>query len=181
MLGMPRAARSEFAQAIEAREKILNLRRLYRRSDGTIRSVVVLKNGHSSWAGGIAIFIAGPFKEGYGMRAEVVERAGAEAFSLIVSVDTGIRASEVVRRAAELGIDVIVTDHHLPEAELAAGAGGPQSESAGLPLSGEKSVRRRGGFQAGAGPAANAGLAGGEAAPHSASFLKLVAIGRWRT
>ena len=37
---------------------------------------------------------------------------------LIVSVDTGIRAAEVVARAAELGIDVIVTDHHLPEAEL---------------------------------------------------------------
>jgi single-stranded-DNA-specific exonuclease len=37
---------------------------------------------------------------------------------LIVSVDTGIRAAEVVRRAGELGIDVIVTDHHLPETEL---------------------------------------------------------------
>jgi len=37
---------------------------------------------------------------------------------LIVSVDTGIRATEVVRGARELGIDVIVTDHHLPEAEL---------------------------------------------------------------
>ena len=33
-------------------------------------------------------------------------------------MDTGIRASEVVRHAAALGIDVIVTDHHLPEAEL---------------------------------------------------------------
>ena len=37
---------------------------------------------------------------------------------LIVSVDTGIRANEVVRHASALGIDVIVTDHHLPEAEL---------------------------------------------------------------
>ena len=33
-------------------------------------------------------------------------------------MDTGIRATEVVERANELGIDVIVTDHHLPEAEL---------------------------------------------------------------
>ena len=38
--------------------------------------------------------------------------------SLIISVDTGIRAAEVVRRASELSIDVIITDHHLPEAEL---------------------------------------------------------------
>src|SRR5260370_13258752 len=36
----------------------------------------------------------------------------------MVSGDTGISAGEVVRRAAALGIDVIVTDHHLPDAEL---------------------------------------------------------------
>jgi single-stranded-DNA-specific exonuclease len=35
-----------------------------------------------------------------------------------VSVDTGIRAVEAVRRAGELGVDVIITDHHLPEPEL---------------------------------------------------------------
>ena len=39
-------------------------------------------------------------------------------FGSIVSVDTGIRAAEVVGRANELGIDVIVTDHHLPESAL---------------------------------------------------------------
>jgi single-stranded-DNA-specific exonuclease len=44
--------------------------------------------------------------------------AAARGVSLIVSVDTGIRASEVVRGARERGIDVIVTDHHLPEAAL---------------------------------------------------------------
>jgi single-stranded-DNA-specific exonuclease len=44
--------------------------------------------------------------------------AAARGVSLIISVDTGIRASEVVRGARERGIDVIVTDHHLPEAEL---------------------------------------------------------------
>ena len=37
---------------------------------------------------------------------------------LIVSVDTGIRASAVVEQARGLGIDVIVTDHHLPESTL---------------------------------------------------------------
>jgi single-stranded-DNA-specific exonuclease len=52
------------------------------------------------------------------MRAEVVEAAAEQGVKLIVSVDTGIRAAEVVRRANELGIDVIVTDHHLPETEL---------------------------------------------------------------
>jgi single-stranded-DNA-specific exonuclease len=57
-------------------------------------------------------------RDGYGMRSEVVEQAAADGVKLIVSVDTGIRANDVVRHAAQFGIDVIVTDHHLPEAEL---------------------------------------------------------------
>jgi single-stranded-DNA-specific exonuclease len=52
------------------------------------------------------------------MRAEVVEAAAERGVKLIVSVDTGIRAAQVVRRANQMGIDVIVTDHHLPEIEL---------------------------------------------------------------
>jgi single-stranded-DNA-specific exonuclease len=114
MLGMPRAV-ERLRAAVTAREKIL----IYGDYDvdGTT-SVVVLKKA-IELAGGAAFFhVPDRFTEGYGMRAEVVERASAEGVSLIVSVDTGIRAGEVVRRAAALGIDVIVTDHHLPEAEL---------------------------------------------------------------
>src|SRR6266568_4414006 len=116
MLGMPQAV-ERLRAAIGAREKIL----IYGDYDvdGTT-SVVVLKKA-IELAGGAAFFhVPDRFTEGYGMRAEVVERAGAEGVSLIVSVDTGIRAGEVVKRAAELGIDVIVTDHHLPDAELPA-------------------------------------------------------------
>ena len=85
--------------------------------DGTT-SVVVLKRA-IELAGGAADFhVPDRRKEGYGMRPEVVESASARGVSLIISADTGIRAAEVVRRAAELSIDVIITDHHLPEAEL---------------------------------------------------------------
>ena len=52
------------------------------------------------------------------MRTEVIDDAAAQGVKLIVSVDTGIRAGAVVAHAREKGIDVIVTDHHLPEAEL---------------------------------------------------------------
>ena len=52
------------------------------------------------------------------MRTEVVEEAAARGVGLIISVDTGIRANAVVQHARKLGIDVIVTDHHLPETEL---------------------------------------------------------------
>jgi single-stranded-DNA-specific exonuclease len=85
--------------------------------DGTT-AVVVLTKAIELAGGAAGYHIPNRFQEGYGMRPEVVERAAAEGVKLIVSVDTGIRAAEVVRRAGELGIDVIVTDHHLPEADL---------------------------------------------------------------
>jgi single-stranded-DNA-specific exonuclease len=85
--------------------------------DGTV-SVVILKKAIELAGGEASYHVPHRLKDGYGMRAEVIERAAAMGVKLIVSVDTGIRAGEVVRGARELGIDVIVTDHHLPEAEL---------------------------------------------------------------
>jgi single-stranded-DNA-specific exonuclease len=55
---------------------------------------------------------------GYGLQAETVERLAAEGVSLVVTGDTGTRARDAVRRAAELGVDVVVTDHHLPGDDL---------------------------------------------------------------
>jgi single-stranded-DNA-specific exonuclease len=52
------------------------------------------------------------------MRSSVIERAARDGVKLIISVDTGIRDIAVVERAGELGIEVIVTDHHLPDDEL---------------------------------------------------------------
>jgi len=85
--------------------------------DGT--TSVVLLTKALEMAGGTPVYhVPHRLKDGYGMRSEVVEAAAEQGVTLIVSVDTGIRAAEVVRRAGELGIDVIVTDHHLPETEL---------------------------------------------------------------
>jgi len=85
--------------------------------DGTT-SVVILKKAIELAGGSADYYVPHRLKEGYGMRPEVVEAAAAEGVKLLVSVDTGIRAAEVVARANELGIDVIVTDHHLPESGL---------------------------------------------------------------
>src|SRR5690242_908112 len=54
------------------------------------------------------------FDEGYGLAAETVERLAAGGVRLLVTVDCGITAADQVARAAELGMDVIVTDHHRP-------------------------------------------------------------------
>jgi single-stranded-DNA-specific exonuclease len=85
--------------------------------DGT-SAVVILKKGLDLLGGLAAFHVPHRLRDGYGMRSEVVEEAAARGIGLIVSVDTGIRANQVVERASALGIDVIVTDHHLPEAEL---------------------------------------------------------------
>jgi single-stranded-DNA-specific exonuclease len=85
--------------------------------DGTT-STVILKTA-IEMAGGQASFrIPNRLKDGYGIQLAAVERAAEAGVTLMVSVDTGIRASAIVERARELGIDVIVTDHHLPESEL---------------------------------------------------------------
>jgi single-stranded-DNA-specific exonuclease len=115
LAGMDRAV-ERLARAAATGEKIL----LYGDYDvdGTSAIVILLKALELAGARGFGFHVPHRLRDGYGMRSEVIERAAAEGVGLIVSVDTGIRAADVVRRARELGIDVVVTDHHLPDAEL---------------------------------------------------------------
>jgi single-stranded-DNA-specific exonuclease len=85
--------------------------------DGT-NSVLILKSVIEGAGGKASHWIPSRLRDGYGMKADVVEQAAAAGVKLMISADTGIRASDAVRRARELGIDVIVTDHHLPEDDL---------------------------------------------------------------
>lgn len=57
-------------------------------------------------------FIPNRFTEGYGLTSDAVERLAAAGAQLIVTVDTGSLSHKEVARANELGVDVIVTDHH---------------------------------------------------------------------
>jgi single-stranded-DNA-specific exonuclease len=109
------AAVDRLARAIRDHERIL----IYGDYDVDGTTSVVLLTKAIELAGGSATYhVPHRLKDGYGMRSEVVEAAAEQNVKLIVSVDTGIRAAEVVQRARDLGIDVIVTDHHLPESEL---------------------------------------------------------------
>jgi single-stranded-DNA-specific exonuclease len=58
------------------------------------------------------------FDEGYGVSGQTLERLAAEGCGLVMTVDCGITAVDEVRRARELGLEVIVTDHHRPGEEL---------------------------------------------------------------
>ena len=58
------------------------------------------------------------FDEGYGVSGQTLERLAGEGCGLVLTVDCGITAVDEVRRARELGLEVIVTDHHRPADEL---------------------------------------------------------------
>jgi single-stranded-DNA-specific exonuclease len=58
------------------------------------------------------------FDEGYGLSGQILERLAEEGCGLVLTVDCGITAVQEVRRARELGLDVIVTDHHRPAEQL---------------------------------------------------------------
>jgi single-stranded-DNA-specific exonuclease len=81
--------------------------------DGTT-AIVILKTAIELCGGAAEFHIPHRIREGYGMRDEVIERAAADGVRLIISVDTGIRAFEAAETARRTGVDLIVTDHHLP-------------------------------------------------------------------
>ena len=81
--------------------------------DGTT-AVVILKTVIELCGGQADFHVPHRIIEGYGMRDEVIERAAADGVQLIISVDTGIRAFAAAETAERLGLDLIVTDHHLP-------------------------------------------------------------------
>jgi len=114
MAGMD-AAVERLRRALEQREKIL----IYGDYDvdGTT-AVVVLQAALGSLGADVEVHIPHRLRDGYGMRLPVVEQAAAEGYKVLLSVDTGIREIEVVARARDLGIDCIITDHHLPKESL---------------------------------------------------------------
>ena len=63
-------------------------------------------------------YIPHRYREGYGISKAGIDFANENGFSLIISLDCGIKSVELIRYAKELGIDFIVCDHHLPDEEL---------------------------------------------------------------
>lgn len=83
--------------------------------DGTT-AVVILKTAIELCGGAADFHVPHRIKEGYGIKDDVIERAAAGGIKMVISVDTGIRAFQAAETARRVGIDLIVTDHHLPEA-----------------------------------------------------------------
>ncbi len=112
MLGMSQAV-ERVERAIAAREPVL----LYGDYDvdGTV-AVVLLKTAIEMLGGEARFHVPHRLRDGYGMQSSVLEAAYAEGVRLVITVDTGMRAFAEADAARRLGLDLIITDHHLPGA-----------------------------------------------------------------
>jgi len=116
MLGMT-AAVERLEAAIAQREPVL----LYGDYDVDGTTAVVLLKTAIEMLGGIVRFhVPHRLREGYGLQSAVLEAAYAEGARLVITVDTGMRAFAEAETARRLGLDLIITDHHLPSADETA-------------------------------------------------------------
>lgn len=81
--------------------------------DGTT-AVALVYSFLLRFTGLVSFYIPDRYKEGYGISFAGVEHAAREGVGLIIALDCGIKAIDKVARASELGIDMIICDHHRP-------------------------------------------------------------------
>jgi single-stranded-DNA-specific exonuclease len=113
MLGMT-AAVERLEAAIARHEPVL----LYGDYDvdGTT-AVVLLKTAIEMLGGEARFHVPHRLREGYGLQSSVLEEAHAAGVRLVITVDTGMRAFAEAETARNLGLDLIITDHHLCQAD----------------------------------------------------------------
>lgn len=105
------AAATRLADAVVRQEKILIVADYD--ADGATACAVGMK-GLSAMGAVVDFLVPNRFEHGYGLTPELAEIAAAQGVNLLMTVDNGIASLAGVARAQALGMDVIVTDHHLP-------------------------------------------------------------------
>lgn len=68
--------------------------------------------------GQVRPYIPDRFEEGYGLNTDALDKLKAEGVSLVITVDCGVRSTVEAAHAVAIGIDLIITDHHLPGDEM---------------------------------------------------------------
>lgn len=102
-------------KALQNKEKIL----IYGDYDVDGTTAVALVFGHiRNYHSEIDFYIPDRYKEGYGISRQGIDFAAQEGFSLLISLDCGIKAVDMTDYAVDKGIDVIICDHHLPGDKL---------------------------------------------------------------
>jgi single-stranded-DNA-specific exonuclease len=116
MRGMAEAS-ERIAQAIERREPMA----VYGDFDTDgVTAVALLMQAITAMGGDIRPYIPHRTREGYGLNNLAVGQLAADGVRLLITVDCGISKVAEVAEAMRLGLDVIVTDHHTPPAEIPA-------------------------------------------------------------
>lgn len=112
---MPAAMR--LRQAIEQKEKVIVCGDYD--CDG-IMATAILTDGLRKAGASVGFYVPDRIKEGYGLHEETVRMANEKGYSLLVTVDNGVRADAALALAASLGMSVIVTDHHVMDEPVQA-------------------------------------------------------------
>jgi len=89
-------------------------------ADGATSTALSVLALRALGCGNVTCLVPNRFDDGYGLSPEVVDQAHARSAQMILTVDNGISSHAGVDRAHELGIPVLVTDHHLPGETLPA-------------------------------------------------------------
>lgn len=115
MKGM-REAVNRISEAIEWNERIL----VYGDYDvdGTTSVAVMYSFLRERYKGQLSFYIPHRYREGYGVSKQGIDFAIANGYTLMITLDCGIKSVELIAYAKEHGIDVIVCDHHTPDAIL---------------------------------------------------------------
>ena len=113
------AAATRLADAIAAQERIVIVADYD--ADGATACAVGMR-GLAAMGAVVDFLVPNRFEYGYGLTPEIVDIAATKSARLLVTVDNGIASHDGVARAAALGVDVLITDHHLPAATLPAPA-----------------------------------------------------------
>ncbi len=172
-------AAARLAEAIQQNQRILIVGDFD--ADGATAVALCMLVLEELGAQQVSFLVPNRFEYGYGLSPEIVELAAQQSPHVIVTVDNGVSSVSGVERANELGIDVIVTDHHLagselPRAYAIVNPNLPDAHFASKAMAGvgvayyvlgalRSELRQRGWFE------------GARNAPNLAQYLDLVALG----
>lgn len=103
------------SKAIEAKEKVI----IYGDYDvDGITSITVLKKFLAERDLEVGFYMPNRLEEGYGLNKKAIEQIAEQNYTLMITVDCGISGNEEIEYAKQLGIEVIVTDHHEPGEQI---------------------------------------------------------------
>ena len=117
MLGLPQAARL-LADAIGQHKKLCIVADYD--CDGATACAVALRGLKLLGAQNVSYIVPDRIVDGYGLTAPIAQRVKDSGADVLITVDNGIASMDGVSHARALGLQVLVTDHHLPAAELPA-------------------------------------------------------------